>query len=62
LVGLDFKELLLVFRRPLPFVGDDPSDGWRNPGISRRAPRFRSFVQHFFASFHPGPTAGFYRI
>ena len=62
LVGLDFKELFLVFRRPFPLVGNDACDGRRNSRISRRAARFDGFVQHFAALFHPGPRAGFYRI
>ncbi len=44
LVGLDFKELFLVFRRPFPLVWDDARDGRRNSRIPRRAPRFDGFV------------------
>jgi len=59
LLRFGFKQLVLVFRRTFPFVGNDPSGGRRNSGIARSSPRFRSLVQNFFPFFHPRLKPGF---
>src|SRR6266487_1478890 len=39
-----FEQFFPVPRRAFTLIGNDARDGRRNPGISRRSPRFRSFV------------------
>ncbi len=44
-----FERLFLVLRRPFAFVGNDARGGRRNTGLTRRSPRFCSFVQNLLS-------------